>query len=358
MNEAQRLQLMQRNKRIIEAIKAKAQKVCPGAVDLIAVTGSFQSGDFYEKSDLDLLIIINSDAGYRISKCFILGDVAHDIYCHSWQRMEEMAEYNDPHVLKLIDVGIVYHSSEEALQRYNALREKLLGLLHRPLGWQTLGKIREHLNSALQAFGRLCLEDSLFSCRPLSAEFLYFIEFIVYMCNQAYIRHGIQGIPEEICGLKKLPENFRENYFALINAQNVSAIRQSAKLLLKGAHSLIEAAESEAPAKPPITAQALEGSYEEICSNWRNKVYRAAEKGDRYLALMSMASCQVFYQEMAERYDIPSFNLFTRFTPEDLQQAVQDFERVMQEYKTLYDRENTPVCRYDNIESFISDYLR
>lgn len=181
MTSSKRLQLMQRNERIIEAVKAKAEKACPGAVDLIAVTGSFHSGDFYEKSDLDLLIIINSDAGYKISKCFILEDVAHDIYCHSWERMEQMAEYNDPHVLKLIDTGIVYQSGEEALRRYQGLQEKLSGILHRPLGWQTLGKIQGHLNAALQAFARLCLEDSLPLCKFLSAEFLYDIEFVVYM---------------------------------------------------------------------------------------------------------------------------------------------------------------------------------
>lgn len=357
MNKAQRLQLLQRNERIIEAVKERAEKVCPGAVDLIAVTGSFHSGDFYEKSDLDLLIIINSDAGWKIAKCFILEDVAHDIYCHSWEHMEQMAEYNDPHVLKLIDVSIVYHSGEEALQRYNGLREKLLHTLRQPLGAQTLKKIREHLNAATQKLGQLFLEDSFAACQFLSAEFLYYIEFALYMCNRSYVRHGIQGIPKEICALKRLPEGFVENYFALIHAENVSAARKEAKLLLKGVQALADTLEKEAPEKPPIHFRALEGSYEEIYSNWRNKMYRAAENGDAYLSLMTRASCQAFYNEMAESYNIPRFNLFEHFSG-DLQQAAQEFDHVMQAYKTLYDKTGTGVCRYSDIESFQSDYLR
>ena len=54
--------LLQRNQRIIQAVKAKANMVCPGAVDLIAVVGSFVSGEYHEKSDLDLLIVINQES--------------------------------------------------------------------------------------------------------------------------------------------------------------------------------------------------------------------------------------------------------------------------------------------------------
>ena len=51
--------LEERNNRIIQAIIKKAEKICPGAIDLIGIAGSFYSGDIYEKSDLDLCIVIN-----------------------------------------------------------------------------------------------------------------------------------------------------------------------------------------------------------------------------------------------------------------------------------------------------------
>ena len=87
-------------------------------------------------------------------------------------------------------------------------------------------------------------------------------------------------------------------------------------------------------------------------------MYRAAEKGERYLSLMTSASCQAFYDEMADSYDIPRFNLFEQFTPDDLKKAAQDFDRVMEGYRTLYDKTDAAVCRYEDIEAFISDYLR
>ena len=57
-----------RNRKIIDAIIRKEQAVCPGAVALIGIYGSFQTGDVHPLSDLDLLILINDDRGWQLGK--------------------------------------------------------------------------------------------------------------------------------------------------------------------------------------------------------------------------------------------------------------------------------------------------
>ena len=52
-----------RNRKIIDAVIRKEQAVCPGAVALIGIYGSFMTGDVHPLSDLDLLILINDDRG-------------------------------------------------------------------------------------------------------------------------------------------------------------------------------------------------------------------------------------------------------------------------------------------------------
>ncbi len=51
------------NQKIIDAVIEKAEQVCPGSLALIGVYGSAATGDEYEKSDLDLLILIQDDEG-------------------------------------------------------------------------------------------------------------------------------------------------------------------------------------------------------------------------------------------------------------------------------------------------------
>ena len=72
-----------RNQKIIDAVIEKAKRVCPESLALIGICGSFGTGDFYEKSDLDLLVLINDDKGWQLGCTFIQDDlgVGHDIYC-------------------------------------------------------------------------------------------------------------------------------------------------------------------------------------------------------------------------------------------------------------------------------------
>ncbi|MDK0748933.1 hypothetical protein P7A58_15565, partial [Clostridium perfringens] len=65
-----------------------------------------------------------------------------------------------------------------------------------------------------------------------------------------------------------------------------------------------------AKTKKEITPESIAGTYEEIVSNWRNKMYLAAQTDDAYLALMTMASCQQFYDEFATEYNVDRVRLF------------------------------------------------
>lgn len=357
MDENKRLELFQRNDTIIEAVKAKAEKTCPGAVDLIAITGSFASGDYYEKSDLDLLIVINDRTGWNLAKCFILGDTAHDIYCHTWGKLEKMAEYPNPYVIKLINADLVYSSGEAAVQRYNQLKENLLEVLGRPLDRQDLEKVKGYLQSALAQFARVCLENDFSRCKYLSASIIYYIEYALYMLNKEYIRHGVQGIPEEICALKILPESFQRLYFTLIKADDLPTLRKSAGDLLKNMESLVAQLEETVCPKKEISADSLRGTYEEIFSNWKNKMHHAADTGDPYLSLMTAASCQNFYDELFQEYRMEHFSLTEGFQINDLGSTAASFDQVMEKFKGLYQNVSLPVCQYNTLEEFVRDYL-
>ena len=65
----------ERNRRIIDAVVRRAEEVCPGSLALIGVYGSFVTGRTHPWSDLDLLILINDEAGYRLGAAFLQEDL-------------------------------------------------------------------------------------------------------------------------------------------------------------------------------------------------------------------------------------------------------------------------------------------
>ena len=93
---------------------------------LIGVYGSVATGDEYEKSDLDLLILIQNDEGWQLGTGFILDDskVGYDIYCTNWDGLKYDAECHHSQISNLMDSKIVYVKNTDAYEELCRLREK------------------------------------------------------------------------------------------------------------------------------------------------------------------------------------------------------------------------------------------
>lgn len=346
-----------RNDRIIAAVLEKAKRVCPNSIALIGISGSFCTGDIHEKSDLDLFIVINDDDGWKIGSCFIIGDVAHDIYCTYWAQLEQMTEYRDPYVVKLMDMKFVYCADEKYMERYMQLREKLTKRLAEPLCSEDIENCKKHLLTAKQSLADAMLTDSTAECRFAASGVVYYCEFIIYMLNKCYIKRGVKRIPEEIALLPSLPPCFTEYHSEVVNAVSAAETKIAAIKLLKCTEEFLsEAAERVSP-KEAISADALGGSYEEIFSNWHNKMHYAVRTEDKYLSFMTASACTEFYSEMYGEYDIPKLNAYDGFDPESLTESAAAFDKAMHAYRALYDRTGARVKNYSSIDEFERDYL-
>lgn len=114
------------NQKIIDAVIEKAEKVCPDSLALIGVYGSVARGDEYEKSDLDLLILIQNDEGWQLGTGFILKNskVGYDIYCTNWDRLRYDAACHHAQLSRMIDSKIVYIKNQQAYDELCKLREQ------------------------------------------------------------------------------------------------------------------------------------------------------------------------------------------------------------------------------------------
>lgn len=69
MNAEIRQKLKDKNEKLINMVIERARRDFPDDIAIIGLTGSFSTGDFHEKSDLDLIIINNTEQGWGISSC-------------------------------------------------------------------------------------------------------------------------------------------------------------------------------------------------------------------------------------------------------------------------------------------------
>jgi predicted nucleotidyltransferase len=357
MEQALIKQLKDRNDRIIAAIIKKAALVCPDSLALIGIAGSFHSGDIHERSDLDLCIVINDEEGWKIASCFILEEVGHDIYCTRWNKLETMSHYLDPHVTKLMELDIVYCADDAYLERYMTLRKKIKARLNSPFSIEDAKNVQCHLENAMKEYASTMLSENATESKYASAKMLVSIEYVMYLANKSYIKRGIRRIPEEIKAMKILPKNFLQNYHELITARTVEEIKSCSTQLMHTSKAFASELIGRVKARKEITPESIEGTYEEIVSNWRNKMYHAAHTDDAYLALMTMASCQGFYDEFATEYNVDRVRLFEGFQIDDLSRSAELFDAAMQYYRYLYTQVGEPVRSYPSIEAFEKAYL-
>ena len=100
----------------------------------------------------------------------------------------------------------------------------------------------------------------------------------------------------------------------------------------------------------------IKGTYEEIYSNWKNKMHHAVDINSNYLSFRTMASCQEFYDEMALLFDIPRIELLEKYSSVDLASNEMAFIESMEEWKKLYTLVGLEVEQYNSLEELNNLY--
>jgi len=350
-------QLKQKNKELIDIVIEKVKKEYANDIDLIGVCGSFFTGDFHEKSDLDLLVVLNNERGWGFAKCFILDGVGYDLYGSPWTKLEKMASFDHPFVSHVIDVDIVYCRAPEHRERFMELREKALNIINNPLTVDILQKSKNYLDDATLSYGKMMLEEEIGAVRQLSGDVIYNLTNTVCFLNHSYFKLGVKHQLKEMLAMERIPKDFEEYFNGVIHAASFPEIKEASAKLIKTVKKMYNEIEEEVLERPIPTKDNLKGTYEELWSNWKNKIHYAAKHKDILLAFSSGVSCQGFYDEMHEERGTAPINLMKHFQANDLDSFANAFEEAMELYKENYDKLQMQVIKYDSIDAFRKDYL-
>lgn len=351
--------LIERNQKIIDAIIEKANKVCPGALALIGINGSFMTGDFYEKSDLDLLILINDDRGYQLASCFVQDDlqVGHDIYCTTWESLQNDARYYHPNISKLMDARIVYCTEEKYRLELEKLRKQVWDKLAAPFCEEDYEKAENLLSKAERCYTRAMIAEKRSEVLSWAGGVIHYIENAIAMLNKKYFRYGVKRAYEELSAMENRPEKLCEMIDDIVRASSVSEVKEHLTILVKETVKVFEDVKQRfAPQKRKITKENIAGTYEEMFSNWRNKMFLAAQMDNAHLSFMSIFSANHMLSEIYEEVEIDKYDALAGYDPQNLKQTAQSYVEVTDAYLNEYRKAGIQEKRYNDIDEFIVDY--
>ena len=348
-----------RNRKYIDAVLKKAEKACPGALSLLGIYGSAMTGDTTEKSDLDLLILAKDERARELQKTFIEEDsgVGYDFYLTTWEQLEEDARYTHPNISRLMDAHIVWCAGEEERARLEALREKVRAVLSAPFSPDDYRRAEGALREAEYFFAEALLEKELPKVRQCAGNVLYCLENALALLNKTYFRLGVKRAYEELSAMKDRPEDLIALIERAVSGETAEEVWESLKALLRAIRETFRrkretvSEEKAAPSKDSLT-----GTYEEIWSNWRNKLFLAAETGDRHLAFQSLGSANEMLRDIREAVDIGDYDVMACYDPADLRKTAEAFAEVTDAYLKEYGRAGIAPAFYRDADAFIREY--
>lgn len=359
MDERTKQALFDKNNKIINMVIERAKRDFPEDIAIIGLTGSFSTGDFHEKSDLDLIIINNTDRGWEIASCFILEDVGYDIYCTPWEtRIEAEASLKSPMISCLVDLQILYCAKSEYLDKFNAYKQRALDTLAKPIGKECIQRGKECIDIAKQEYANALLSDNVGTVRYAAGGVLYNLINAVVNLNNTYMKRGVKRYLEQLATFQYIPEEFEKKYMAVVNAKTIYEMRNASLEILKCIIALYDEMYENLVEQPLPTYDNLSGTYEEFWCNYRNKVIASTKSKDKSYAYHVALGAQGFLDEMTKDRGTKKFDLMKYFHADDLPAFKEAFFRLMDEYLEEYKKVGRKVERYDSIEQLYNHFMK
>ena len=338
------------NQKIIQAVIDKANKVCPNSLALIGIYGSVATADTHEKSDLDLLILIEDDEGWKLGTGFILDDrkVGYDIYCTNQCGLQYDAECHHAHLSKLMDSRIVYVKNKDAYDKLCALRTQVKQFLASEGRFQ---RANESLDKAKIAYANACLYERMGQVRLEACGVISYLLDAVMLYHGTYFKRGVKRTFEELATLP-LDAVFVQMIQKLVISKETDQLRDLLKRLILYTESHIRTEKSIAE-----PSESLSGTYEEMYSNWRNKVEEAAKNEDAFASFMNMCGLQFMLTEISKSVAIGDFPIMDEYTADSLEDNIETFDKYLQKYEQTYMRAGISVKRFADVDEFVASYL-
>ena len=358
MDATKKQKLFDKNRKIIEMVIERAKRDFPDDIALIGLTGSFRTGDFHEKSDLDLIIVNNTQKGWEISACFILDDVGYDIYCTPWEtRINDQANLDSPMVSGLVDLEILYVAKPEYVEKFKSYRDRALEKLAKPIGKDCIERARKLIATAKQHYADAVLSDDLNTVKFAAAQVLCNLVNALVHLNNTYFTQGVKRYLEQVGTFAHKPADFEQKYMAVVRATTIADARTAAFDMLAMMVVFCDDMTTRFVEKPVPTFENLRGTYEELWCNYRNKAITATQNNDVSYAFHAAKDAQEYLDLMTELNGTPKIELMIHLDADNLGAFREAFLSAMDEYLSEYSRVGREVERFESFEQLYEWYM-
>lgn len=280
---------------IVDALLGRLEAEFPDDIAIMACYGSYITGMPTRVSDIDFYFIPSTPRGYRMSYQFIIGGIGYDLWPLSWERAEQIANFDELLVSVIADANVVYYRNSEDLDRFNSLKHKVREHMepqNRPI---LLRKAGAMLDRAKRLFFDACASDGdLRQVLLCSSGILEYVLAALAFANSSYVKKGAARVHDEIARFEVVPEGFVRYFQAVTNGTDPMAVLRDLTALIKSVDAtVVDAAITECGSDQgraegrTLSSEKASGFYEELRSTY-NKLRDACDGKDQAKAFFAL----------------------------------------------------------------------
>ena len=105
------------------------------------------------------------------------------------------------------------------------------------------------------------------------------------------------------------------------------------------------------------TKEQLSGTYEEMYSNWRNKVEEATVNNDTYSSFVNMCCLQYMISDIASEINIGIYDVMEAYNPDCPEDNVRIYDEFLADYEKIYKEAGIAVNRFSDVDKFYASYV-
>lgn len=296
-----------------------------------------------------------TERGYQLAETFIIEDMGYDLYPMSFERLEGIADFEEPRMIWVLEKSeVLYARNEEDRKRFEQIKEKLhINLQNKQ---KTFYQALKFLDVAMEVYNTMLFEENLCKIRKAAGGVSSMLAYSLAMVNGLALVDGYGNLIKEVNKMKVKPEKFVQIYQQIIEAALPEEILEHSRELIQEVRKLLgEMKENYKLAmvdKEGIHYEDLAFWYQEARYTFRKIAYYA-EIGDAPQCYSLGCYLQIEFDAIQEDFGLKEMDLLGEFHAKNLNAFAKRADELEQYIVQMLQENEVKLNAYESLEMFL-----
>lgn len=335
----------------VEKIKTKYKE---DVALLIGQVGACKLPTDEQKMAFDYYVPL-TEKGYQLAETFIIEDMGYDLYPMSFERLEGIADFEEPRMIWVLEKSEVIYAKEE---KYRKQFEEIKETLHRNLAdkGKTTIQALEFLNIAMEVYSTMQFEENLCKLRKAAGGISSMLTYALAMVNGLAMVDGYGDLIKIVGEMSIKPVDFTDIYEQMISATENEEIRSFCKKLILGVREILWKIKGETV----VLEEAGYYHYEDLAF-WYQEARYTFRKIAYYTKQKEVSPCyslgcylQIEFDAIQKDFGLKDMNLLGSFDAKNLEVFAKKAQELEAYLVEVIEKNNVKMNSYESLEEFIT----